>query len=85
MKIKQFIQKNRQFWWYVKDPFQLDESAIVEGTIKYGDMAEIRQLLKILGPENIAKIFINQIKGKRINYDDRTINYFKQYFKQYVQ
>jgi hypothetical protein len=85
MSIKQFIQKNRQFWWYVKDPFKLDDSAIVEGVIKYGDMKEIRQLIKILGINKTAKIFSRQSSAKRSNYDAKTINYFKQYFKQYAK
>lgn len=85
MSIKQFIQKNKQFWWYVKDPSKLDESAVVEGVIKYGDMKEIRQLIEILGPQNTARIFAKQAAGKRTNYDAKTINYFKQYFKQYAK
>jgi len=85
MSIKQFIQKNKQFWWYVKNPVKLDEEAIVEGTIKYGDMPEIRQLMKIIGPRNTAKIFVSQINGRRTNYDDRTVNYFKRYFKHYAE
>lgn len=85
MSIKQFIQKNKQFWWYVRNPLQLDEKAVVEGVIKYGDMKEIRQLMKILGPQNAARIFASQIKGRRSNYDAKTVNYFKQYFKQHAK
>lgn len=85
MSKEQFIRKNKQFWWYVKDPAKLDEKAIVEGTVKYGDMKEIRQLMKIFGAEKTARIFSSQIKGKRSNYDAKTINYFKQYFKQYAK
>jgi adenylate cyclase class IV len=85
MGLKQFIQNNRQFWWYVKDPLRLDEKAIVEGTVKYGDMEEIRQLMKILGAKNTAKIFSRQIKSRRSNYDAKTINYFKRYFKPYAK
>lgn len=85
MSIRQFIQKNKRFWWYVKDPFKLDEKAVVEGVIKYGDMKEIRQLTEILGVRNMARIFASQIKGRRSNYDAKTVNYFKQYFKQYAK
>jgi len=83
MSLKQFIQKNKQFWWYVKDPLKLDNNAVVEGIIKYGDMNDIRQLMKILGAQNTAKIFAGQIRGRRSNYSPKTINYFKQYFKLY--
>ena len=85
MSREQFIKKNKYFWWHVKNPLQLDEKAIIEGTIKYGDMKEIRQLMKIFGPQKTAKIFAGQIGGKRKNYDDRTVNYFKHYFKQYAK
>lgn len=85
MSIKQFVKKNKHFWWYVKDPIKLDERSIIEGTVKYGDMKEIRQLMKILGSKNTAKIFNSQISGQRPNYDAKTINYFKRYFKQYAK
>lgn len=85
MNIKQFVKKNKQFWWYVKDISKLDESAIVEGVIKYGDMKEIRQMIGILGLQNTAMIFARQISGQRTNYDDRTINYFKLYFKYHAK
>jgi len=85
MSKEQFVRKNKQFWWYVKNPAKLDEKAIVEGTVKYGDMKEIRQLMKILGAEKTARIFIGQVKGKRSNYDSKTVNYFKQYFKHYAK
>lgn len=85
MSIEQFVQKNKRFWWYVKKPDQLDKKAIVEGAIKYGDMKEIKQLMNILGSKNVAKIFAGQISQRRLNYDDRTVNYFKQYFKKYAK
>lgn len=85
MSLKQFINKNKQFWWYVKDPAKLDESAVVEGVIKYGDMKEIRQMIDILGLQNTSRIFAKQSTSKRPNYDAKTINYFKQYFKQYAK
>ena len=85
MSLKQFIQKNKQFWWYVKDSTKLDESAIVEGVIKYGDMKEVRQMIGILGLENTARIFSKQSASKRSNYDSKTINYFKHYFKRYAK
>jgi len=85
MSINQFINKNKQFWWYVKNPLKLDENSIVEGTVKYGDMKEIRQLVHILGAPKIARIFSSQIKAKRVNYDAKTINYFQKYFKRYAK
>lgn len=85
MGLKQFVQKNSRFWWYVKNPLSLDNQAIVEGVIKYGDMKEIRQLIKILGGKKTAEIFTKQIKGSRLNYDAKTINYFKRYFKHYAK
>lgn len=85
MSREQFIKKNRRFWWHVKNPSQLDERATVEGVIKYGDMKEVRQLMKIIGPRKTARIFNRQIGNKRTNYDAKTINYFKQYFKLYAK
>lgn len=85
MSREQFIKKNINFWWHVKNPLQLDEEAIIEGVVKYGDMKEIRQLMKIIGSQKVAKIFAKQVGNKRTNYDAKTINYFKQYFKQYAK
>ncbi|HNW09257.1 MAG TPA: hypothetical protein PK619_01085 [bacterium] len=85
MNLEKFVQKNKQFWWYVKNPICLDEQAIIEGVIKYGDMPEVRQLLDILGRKKVAHIFAKQIAGRRTNYDAKTINYFRRYFKHYAK
>ena len=69
----------------MKDPLKLDERAIVEGVIKYGDMKEIRQLMKVLGVNKIKGIFTSQVRGRRSNYEAKTINYFKLYFNQYAK
>ncbi len=57
----------------------------MEGVIKYGDMKEIWQLIEILGIRNVARIFSSQTKGRRSNYDAKTVNYFKQFFKWHIK
>lgn len=85
MTLKQLAIKNRNFWWHVKDPTKLSESAIVEGLLNYGDMKEIKQLIKILGVKKTARIFSRQLKSPRFNYDKKTANYFKLYFKKHAR
>jgi len=82
--IKDFIKKRPYLIWYVKDIDQLSDESIVEHTLNYGDWDDVQALIKIMGAEKIARIFNEQIKQKRTNYDDKIKNYFSLYFREYA-
>ena len=83
MTIQDIIRKKPYLIWYTKNYDSLDESAIVEAVLNYGDWDDVQKIIKILGIKKVAKIFRKQISGFRTNYDDKTTNYFELYFNKY--
>ncbi|EKD45904.1 MAG: hypothetical protein ACD_69C00081G0004 [uncultured bacterium] len=84
MTIHDFIKTRQQLIWWVKDYDQLNDSAIVEATLNYGDWNDVQTLFKILGLTKVAKIFQAQSKPSKLgrqNYSAKTKNYFTLYFK----
>ena len=85
MTIHQFIKKRKYLVWYVKDPGKLDNEAIVEAVLNYGDWDDVQEMIKILGIKKTAKIFAKKSNEKRCNYLPDIKNYFNLYFKKYAK
>lgn len=84
MKIQDLAKQKPYLFWSTTDYDALNEEAIVEGILNYGDWDDVQKLFKILGLKKTAEIFRKQINGKRINYDPKILNYFKLYFDRYA-
>ena len=83
-RLKNFIKSRRYLVWYVKNLEKLSPESIVEHTLNYGDWDDVQKLTAIMGIKKMARIFKNQIRQKRTNYDDKIKNYFSLYFKKYA-
>lgn len=90
LQLVKYVQNHKYFWWWVPEnklPF-LSFNSIVEASLNYGDVADIRDLFRLIGVEQVAEIFYQatlQIDGKkRINYHQRTLHFFDLYFKRHV-
>lgn len=83
-EIKQFINDRKELFWYIRDDRKADIPLplLVETILIYGDVADIRNLVGILGKEKVAGIFYHQIELPRHNYPERTVNYFKVLFRE---
>ena len=81
-----FISKRKHLIWYVKDYRALNEEAIVEATLNYGNWNDVKGMIRILGIARAAEIFRKQmITGRqRGNYHRKTRHYFNLYFNKYV-
>ena len=84
MTLANFIKKKPYLIWYVKDHKALSEEAAVEAILNYGDFPDFKRLITILGIKKISRIFSEQLKRKRVNYDPKIINYFRLYFSKYA-
>jgi hypothetical protein len=84
MKIHDFIKKRKHLIWYVKDYDSLNEEAIVEAPLNYGDWDDVQTLFEILGIKKVAQIFRKQISGWRTNYAVKTKHFFTLYFNKYA-
>ena len=84
---KHFIKKRRYLVWYVKNPENLSQEAIVEAVLNYGDFDDVKKLFSILGIKKVAEIFRQKSKSSKIgrqNYRERAKNYFSLYFNKHV-
>ena len=84
MTIQDIIKKKPYLIWYTKNYDSLNEGAIVEAVLNYGDWDDVQKIIKILGIKKVAKIFRKQISGFRTNYRPEVINYFKLYFAKHA-
>ncbi|KKS71725.1 MAG: hypothetical protein UV43_C0029G0007 [Parcubacteria group bacterium GW2011_GWF2_42_7] len=85
MTLKNFIKKRRDSVWYVKEPENLSQEAIVEAVLNYGDFDDVKKLFSILGVRKTAMIFRKQTQRERINYDPKIAHYFNLYFKKHAR
>lgn len=82
-KLQNFIQKRKYLFWDVHLD-SLDESAVVERILNYGDWSDVREMFKLIGIDNVARIFEKQTANERNNYDKKIKNYFRLYFNKYA-
>ena len=82
-----FIAQRKELVWYVKNPRNLDDDAVVEAVLNYGDWNDVQEMIKIMGIENAATAFRRSSKPdkfQRTNYHPKTRNYFQLYFNKYA-
>jgi len=79
-KAREYVAKHRHINWY-SDPYQLDESAIVEGILNYGTWDEVKQVFSWFGKKTVADIYHSSTsKSFRHNFHPLVKNYFDLYF-----
>ena len=83
MTLEEFIKKRKYLFWDVHLK-GLDEPAVVERILNYGDWDDVREMFRVIGIEKVADIFKKQIKKKRNNYRAQIKNYYTMYFKKYA-
>ncbi|MDP3948659.1 MAG: hypothetical protein Q8Q17_01780 [bacterium] len=85
--IHDFIAARKHLVWYVKNPRALDDEAIVEATLNYGNWDDVQKLIEILGMEKVARIFRKQmiVGRQRGNYYPEVAHYFTLYFNKHVR
>lgn len=84
-ELKNFITKRKHLIWYVDYSKEIPVELIVEHTLNYGTWEDFQELIRIIGIEKTAEIFRKQANQRRINYDDKTKNYFSLYFNKYAR
>lgn len=84
MTIGDFVRKRKHLFWSTKNYDGLSKGAIVEAILNYGDMNDVRELVTLLGMQEVAKIFYRNTSRPRINYDPKIVNYFSLFFKKYA-
>jgi len=85
MTTQEFIEKRKHLVWYVKNTSELDDKAIVEAVLNYGNWEDVQGIIEILGIKKVSKIFKEQLENMRCNYFPEIKNYFSLYFNKYAK
>lgn len=89
IKIVNFINSNSALFWYLPEEQKKDISKefLVETILNYGDIDAVRQLISLLGINEVARCFysiINQSERKGGNIQELTKHYFNLLFEHYA-
>jgi len=92
--IKAFLEKYKDLFWHIpKNKIQeISKDVLVEYVINYGDYSCVKEMLQVIGVEQVAEIFYknnhssieNPNKIVRNNYNDLNRNLFKLYFDKHA-
>jgi hypothetical protein len=85
-EIKAFIRENSSLFWYTPEDKKEDisQELLVETILNYGDMKQIRALIKIMGMTEMSIIFFNASGRKKLNYFPEIYNYFTLLFTKHA-
>jgi len=82
-----FISARKHLIWYVKDLSGLNPESVVEHTLNYGNWADVQELIRVMGIDEVARIFRKQmVTGRQKgNYRKQSQHYFNLYFDRHVK
>jgi len=85
-EIKAFIRENSSLFWYIPQDKKEDISheLLVETILNYGDINAVKKLCKLLGINEMARVFFNATGRKKLNYYPEIYNFFELFFKKYA-
>jgi len=85
-EIIDFIKENSALFWYTpeEDKEHISIEFLVETILNYGDEKSVKKLFDLVGIKRVAEIFYKQTSRERINYHERTVNFFNLYFKRHA-
>ena len=85
-EIKEFIRQHSNLFWYTPEDKkeEISNEFLVETILNYGDMNDVRKLIKIIGIERLSEIF-SGLQGRKImNYYPEIYNFFSILIKKYA-
>jgi hypothetical protein len=73
----EFIEKNKHLFWYIKkDKIQdIGNEVLVEFIFNYGTWDDVKELIKIIGFQELKRVYENITDRKIGNYHPEIYNY----------
>jgi hypothetical protein len=86
-EVKKFIREHSNLFWYIpgNNKEDISEEVLIEFTLNYCELNEIKRLIKILGLKKIAETFFSAHGRKKLNYYPEIHNFFSLLFNKYAQ
>jgi negative regulator of genetic competence, sporulation and motility len=85
-EIKAFIRKHSSLFWYIPEDKkeEISEDILVEFILNYGTLEDVKELFRIMGIKETARVFYQAEGRKKLNYYPEVYNFFDLYFKKYA-
>jgi hypothetical protein len=85
-EIKAFIREHSNLFWYTPEDKkeEISNEFLVETILNYGDMNDVRKLIKIIGIGRLSEIFSGLQGRKILNYYPEIYNFFSILIKRYA-
>jgi hypothetical protein len=85
--LKQFIHEHSSLFWYTPEDQkeEISHEFLIETILNYGNLDDIRQLIKLMGIERLSEVFFSVQGRKKLNYYPEIYHFFSLVFKKYAQ
>jgi hypothetical protein len=88
-EVKKYIEDRAFLFWYTPKPKgeKVTDALLVETILNYGSLDDVRELFRVMGLKNVAKIFFDftgQSERHKGNYHELTLNYYTLLFNRYA-
>ena len=86
-ELKAFIKEKSSLFWSVPEnkKEEVSPALLVETILNYGSMDDVRKLIKLMGMEEVSRIFFSAKGRQKLNYDPMIYHYFALLFKKFTQ
>jgi len=85
--INQFILEHSHLFWYIPGDKkeEISHELLVETILNYGNLDDIRQLIKLMGIGHVSEVFFGAGERKKLNYYPEIHHFFSLVFNKYAQ
>lgn len=89
-ELVRLVSDYRTLFWYTsdKDLKNIRPNQVVETILNYGDEIAVKRLFEIMGIDEVAKIFDEQMSNSertKNNYHELVANFFRLYFSRHAK
>lgn len=85
-EIKAFIREHSALFWYTPEDKkeEVSDALLVETILNYGTMEEVKELFRIMGIQEVSRVFFAADGRKKLNYYPEIYHYFTLIFNRYA-
>jgi hypothetical protein len=82
----EFIEKNKHLFWYIKKEAipNISNEVLVEFVFNYGTWEDLKELVKIIGFQELKRVYVEVTDRKIGNYHPEVLNYLGLIVKKYA-
>ena len=86
-ELQQYISKHKSLFWYTPESKKLNISSdlLVEHILNYGTIADVKELINIMGINAVSNIFYSAKGRMKGNYYPEIYHFFDLVFSKYAQ